>query len=238
MASRGGSNAPFHNSNYGVMADNFNTAESSSASDRQKAVEKLYLNNFNFIRELAESDPAISSDEVERITEGIAKHLPSYTGRFNDKAFRAWVTEIVVPVVGFYAIKHMSTPFVRKAIWRGLGHATAPSLYDDYPETLKELEQEVWIWTFLNMEKLQKRGTAKITTRLYRRAAFMTKAWMKQQKTRRFAVIRRVYDLPKKSQFLAERKAAELDRESEQAKREDAEREEIRNEMKKAELMA
>lgn len=220
------------------MADNFNTAESSSALDRQLAVEQLYIHNFAFIIELVQSDPRISSDEVEQITAGIAKHLANYTGRLTDTAFRAWATEIILPIVGFYAIKNLCAPFVRKAIWRGLGHATAPSLYDDYPETLKELEQEVWIWTFLNLDKLTKRGTAKITTRLYKRAAIMTKDWMKRQKTRRFAVIRRVYDLPKKSQFIAERKAAELDREAEQSKREEAEREEIREEMRKIELMA
>ncbi|MBS1799556.1 MAG: hypothetical protein JSS95_06985 [Acidobacteria bacterium] len=220
------------------MADNFNTAESSSASDRQPAVEQLFIRNYDFIQELAQSDPRINSDEVEQITSGIAKHLSDYTGHLTDTAFRAWTTEIILPIVGFYAIKHVARPFVLDAIWKGLGHSAEPSKYDDYPETVRELEQEVWLWVFLNVEKLQKRGTAKITTRLYRRAAIMTKNWMKRQKTRRFAVIRRVYDLPKKSQFLAERKAAELDRESEQAKREEDERKEIIEEMKKLELMA
>jgi len=220
------------------MADKFNTAESSSAPDRQQAVEQLFIRNYDFIRELAQSDPKITSDEIEQVTTGIAKHLPSYTGHLTDTAFQTWIAEIIVPVVGFYGIKHLCAPFVHKAIWRGLGHATAPSLYDDYPETVRELEQDVWLWAFLNLDKLTKRGTAKITTRLYRRAEIMTKDWMKRQKTRRFAVVRRVYNLPKKSKFLAERKAAELDRESEQVKREETEREEIRDEMKKAELMA
>lgn len=220
------------------MADNLNIAESPSALARQQRVEQLYIHNFDFIRELTQSDPRITSDEVEQIAAGVAKHLSSYAGRLTDKAFQAWVTEIIVPVVGFYAIKQVARPFVLDAIWKGLGHTLEPSKYDDYPETVRELEQEVWLWVFLNIKKLRKRGTAKITTRLYRRAKIMTQDWMKRQKTRRFAVIRRVYNLPKKSQFLAERKAAELDSESEQAKREDVERKEIHEEMKKAELMA
>lgn len=220
------------------MADQSNTAEFPSASDRLLTVEQLYIRNLSFIEEMAHSDPRITPDEVKHLSEGIAKHLPNYTGRITDPAFQAWVAEIILPVVGFYAIKHLCAPFVRKAIWRGLGHAGAPSLYDDYPEVLRELEQEVWLWVFLHLDSLTKPGKAKVTSRLYKRAEIMTKAWIKQQKTRRFAVIRRVYNLPKKSQFLAERKAAELDRESEHVKREEDERKEILEEMKKLELMA
>lgn len=222
------------------MADNLNSAELSSAQDRQKAVEQLYIQNFGFIRELIHSDPHISTDAENQILEGIAKHLHDFDAVLTDSAFQAWITEILVPLVGFYVIKSTCEPFVRAAIWRGLGHSAEPSKYDDYPETVRELEQEVWLWTYLNLDNLKKNRRAKITTRLYKRASIMTQDWMKRQRTRRFAVIRRVYNLPSKAKMdtLAEKLATGLDRERLELEQKQAEREEIQQEMKKMELMA
>jgi len=222
------------------MANDPNRAAVVAAPDRQQAVQNLYIRNFDFILELIHSDPGMSADAANQILDGIAKHLPDYSGPLTNVAFQKWVTEIIVPVVGFYAIRRVCQPFVRKAIWEGLGHSTEPSKYDDYPETVKELEQEVWIWAFLNQEKLTKPGKAKITTRLFARAKVMTSDWMKRQRTRRFAVIRRVYNLPGKAKIkaAAQNLAAALDREAVEGAQRRAESEEIQLEMKKLELMA
>ena len=213
-------------------------AENSSAPNRLRAVERLYTLNLTHIKELIHADPHITADAGNQIAASIVQYLPAYGGPLTDKPFQQWLTDILVPVVGFHAIRRVCEPFVRKAIWRGLGHAEEPSKFDDYPETVRELEQDVWAWTFFNLEKLQKPGTASITTRLFERAKVMTRDWMKRQRTRRAAVIRRVYNLPSKAKTkAAERLAAELDRSQRQAEQERIEREEIQCEMKKLALM-
>lgn len=203
-------------------------------------VEQLYVANYGFIRELIFSDPAMTLETEQQITEGIAANLPSYDGKLTDSEFRVWLTEVIAPVVGFYGVKRACEPFARAAIWRTLGHGTEPSKYDDYSELLKELLQELWLWVFLHQEELRKPGTARITTRVYERAAIMTKAWLKQQRTRRSAVIRHIYDLPSKSKTNddAERLAAEMDREVMESAALEAEAKEIVEEMKKVGLAA
>jgi hypothetical protein len=211
-----------------------------TADERQQTIESLFVQNYTFIRELIFSDPAMTLEGEQQITEGIAAHLPSYDGKLTDAEFRAWLTEIIVPLVGFHAIKRVCQPFVRAAIWRTLGQSAEPNRLDDYSELLKELSQDVWLWVYLYQDKLRKPGLAKITTRVYERAAIMTKAWLKKQRTRRSAVIRRVYDLPPKSKAndAAEKLALEMDREALERAERYAETKEIIEEMKKLEMVA
>src|SRR5579875_461300 len=114
-----------------------NTAELQSAK-RQAAVEQLYVRNFDYIRELIYSDPSATLEQEQQTTEGIAAHLPDYDGKLTDSEFRAWLAEIIVPLVGFHAIRRVCEPFVRKAIWTTLRHSLEPRKYDDYPETVRE----------------------------------------------------------------------------------------------------
>jgi hypothetical protein len=199
-------------------------------------VEQLYVANYGFIQELAYSDPRMTLEGEQQITASIAKYLPNYDGKLTHAEFRTWLAEIIAPVVGFHGIKRVSEPFVRSAIWRTLEHSIEPSKYDDYSELVRELEQEVWLWTYLHQDDLRKPGSAKITTRLYERAAIMTRAWLKQQRTRRGAVIRHLFDLPTKAD--AKRIAAKLDREAREKAEQDTEQKEIHLEMEKSGLLA
>lgn len=210
-----------------------------SPDERRQAVEQLYIRNYAFIEELIFSDPAMTLEAEQQITDGIAAHLPSYDDELTDAAFRAWVTEIIVPLVGFHAIRRACQPFVRKAIWKTLEHSTEPNKFDDYSETVRELEQEVWLWVYLYQGELRKPGTAKITTRVYERAAITTKDWLKKQRTRRAAVIRQIYDLPRKSKSdAAEKLAEQMDAEARQLADQHAEAKQIQHEMKKVGLAA
>jgi hypothetical protein len=215
------------------------TVANKTADERQHAIESLYVQNYRFIQELIFSDPEMTLDTEQQVTEGIAAHLPSYDGKLTDGEFRAWLTEIIVPIVGFHAIRRVCEPFARAAIWRTLGHGTEPNRLDDYSELLKELLQELWLWVYLYQTELQKPGTAKVTTRVYERAVIMTKAWLKKQRVRRAAVIRQVYDLPRKSKSdAAEKLAEQMDREATEKAAAGAEAKEIQEEMKKVGLAA
>ena len=223
------------------MADErLNDATSQVAKDRHCAVEQLYIHNLGFIQELIHSDPRITLDEQNRILEGLAAFLPEYAGRLTEASFQAWLIEILVPLVGFYGIMRVSRPYALKAIWEGLGHSLEPSKYDDYPETVRELEQELWMWVFLHVEDLKKPGTARLTTRVYERAKIMTRAWMKSQRTRRAAVIRKVYNLPSKAKTkdAADKLAAQIDSADRKQQRENTDKKEIQTEMKNLDLLA
>jgi hypothetical protein len=206
------------------------TAATEHAAERKLAIEELYVQNYPFIQELAFSDPHMTLEGEQQITEGIAKYLADYDGKLTHAEFRLWLAEIIAPVVGFHAIKRVSEPFVRSAIWRTLGHSSEPNRLDDYSELVRELEQEVWLWTYLHLDELTKPGTAKITTRLYERAVVMTRAWLKKQRGRRAATIRHIFDLPTKA--ASKRIAAELDREEREKAEQKTESKEIQDEMK------
>ena len=72
-----------------------------------------------------------------------------------------------------------------------------------------------------------KPGKAKLSTRLYARAGIITRAWLKKQRTRRAAVIRKVYNMPSKA--AAQRRAQELDAEATKRAVEEREMAGIRN---------
>ncbi len=106
------------------MADIDIAAADSLAAQRQQEIEQLYVHNYEYIRELIYSDPHTTLETQQQITEGIARHLASYDDALSDGAFRTWATEIIVPLVGFHAIRRVSERFIHAAIWRTLRHSS------------------------------------------------------------------------------------------------------------------
>jgi hypothetical protein len=116
-------------------------------------LERLYIENVGYLKELIHSDPRTSIFETEKILNSIVSHLDDYDGPLTDKAFRDWATKVLLPVLGLYGIKHAYTRPVRDAIrkvfigyeWRG-----------DIESARDDAEQDLWIWAILHLEKLLK----------------------------------------------------------------------------------
>jgi hypothetical protein len=161
----------------------------------------------------------------------LAGLLPTYCGPNTDTDLLAWAEaqERTDPGIFLLCLHADCKPFVRSAIWKTIKHVEEPSRYDDDPELVQELVQDVWVWAIENLDELMIPGTAKLTTRLYEAAYYIALAWRKKQKTRRAAVIRKVYNLPSKA--ASERMARQLDEEAIERAAEERESAEIREEM-------
>ncbi|HWZ50199.1 MAG TPA: hypothetical protein VNW54_01925 [Granulicella sp.] len=132
------------------MADDINAVDS-TASGPQRAVEELYLRNFEYIRELIHADPRMTFDEEEKIVQGIAQHLSNFDGPLTDKAFQKWATKALLPVLGFYAIKRTSKKNVRSAIRRVFAGCRDLGVT---PDLYKDAEQDTWVWSIEHLDEL------------------------------------------------------------------------------------
>ncbi len=200
-------------------------------TDRLQQVARLFADAYSQLLAIASDDPRLSLPaDPGQILDGIERQLSRYSGSLTEPVFLEWATSIILPQRSFYGLKRETERSVYAAIWRTLGHAAEPSKYDDYPELVKEIGQEVWLWVFEHIDELSEPGKASLTTRLYARAKIMTRGWLKKHRTRWNAVIRQVYGLP--SVRAAQEQARLLDK----AQVESAERQAIRVDMEAAEL--
>jgi len=152
------------------MADKHSQTAYLAATERQKAVEDLYLQNFGFINGLALNDTAMTFMDGGAIAEGIARHLIDYSDELTDGAFQAWATDIILPVLAFHEIHRSSVSYVKSAIWKILGSCTDLGVTSD---TLHEAEQNVWLWCWAHLDSLRDpKAKAKPSTRLYEVARF------------------------------------------------------------------
>lgn len=152
------------------MADELSQAVYLAATERQKAVEDLYLRNYGFISALALSDTAMTFMDGEAIAEGIARYLMDYSGELADEAFQSWAADIILPLLAFNEIHRTSARYVKSAIWKVLGSCSDLGVTAD---TLHEAEQNVWVWSWLHLDKLRDpKAKAKPSTRLYEVAKF------------------------------------------------------------------
>lgn len=141
-----------------------------AASERLKAVHKLYFDNYGFIEGLASSDRAGTFAESGAIVSGIAQHLGSYPGDLTDAAFQAWARDVILPLLAFNEIHRTCSPYVKDAIWRVLG---ACADLGDVQDMMADAEQETWAWAAQNLETLcDATAKARPKTRLYAKARF------------------------------------------------------------------
>lgn len=161
----------------------------------------------------------------------LAALLPTYNGQVTETDLMDWaeLQERTDPGVFLLCLHADCLPFVRSAIWKTIEHAQEPSKFDDDPELVRELIQDAWIWAIEHLEELMVPGSAKSSTRMYEAACYVALAWLKKQRTRRAAVIRKMYELPSKT--AAEKRALELDEQVKQKAIEARESKEIQGEM-------
>jgi hypothetical protein len=154
----------------------------------------LYQRNFGRLLACVESQQLFFED-AERLVVGLATQLDAFPGD-TDQEFIEWVSAILKPAIQrlrrFYELREKYSTVVHSAIWRTLGHTTEPNKLDDYPELVRELANEIWLYIFLNLGKLTDPGTAKLSTRLFGLARQHTRNWKKKQQGRLAAVSRRV----------------------------------------------
>lgn len=160
------------------MAASESNAAMIAASERRRAVEKLYFDNFRFIEELANSDRAGTFAEAQTVIEGIARHLTSYPDELTDAAFQSWLRDAILPLLAFNEIRRTCDPYVKEAIWRILGPCADLGVT---PDILEDAEQHVWLWAVQNLDSLcDPKAEAKPKTRLYSKAKFAALTIRKQ----------------------------------------------------------
>jgi hypothetical protein len=152
------------------MSDPNCAADLAAAPERTREVEQLFFQNYGFITELSLSDPRLTFDDVSMIVEGIAKQLRNYDGELSDRAFQNWLTDVILPVRDFYAIRRTCAPYVKAAIRRVLSSALD---FGVTTSTYREAELNTWTWCFEHLEQLRDPGAkASPQTRLYSAATF------------------------------------------------------------------
>ncbi len=153
----------------------------------------LYQRNFGRLLDSCLESGQLFIEDAERLVAGLATQLEAFPGD-TDQEFIEWVSAILTPAIHrlrqFYDMKANYSTIVYSAIWRALGNTLEPSKFDDYPETVRELSNEIWLYIFLNLDKFTNRGSAKLSTRLFAFASRHTRDWRKAQQIR-FACINR-----------------------------------------------
>lgn len=153
------------------MADSVNDAATIAAIDRRRAVEQLFLDNFDFIQEAISSDPTLRFETSDKMAQALANRLCDYRGPLTDADFRQWVADVILPAVSFATIYETCAGSVRDAIRKVF--ATCLDLGID-PSHYKDAEQATWLWTWEHLDELRDpaKSKAKTKTRLYAVAKF------------------------------------------------------------------
>jgi len=155
---------------------------------------ELYQRNIGYLQDrVLASVPPLMHEDVDRALAALSSQLREFAGSTDDE-FRQWAGKLLDPAIErlkfFYELYSSSHKLVLSAIWRALDNAVEPSLYDNYSETVQELANEVWLWAFLNIEALMRKGTAKASTRIYALARKHTWFWKRKQQNRGMAMLR------------------------------------------------
>lgn len=165
------------------------------ASDANTDRRVIFERNYGVLLDTCLESPQLFIADAERLIFGLASHLHQFTGD-TDHEFIQWAGTILYPAIDrlrrFYDLKEKYYNVVRSAIWRTLGHSAEPNKLDDYPELVRELANEVWLFIFLNLDKLTNSGSAKLSTRLFGLARRHTRNWKSKQQGRMAAVRKRL----------------------------------------------
>lgn len=166
-----------------------------STSDAKTDRQSIYERNYEALLGTSLESPQLFIADAERLIFGLASHMHKFTGA-TDHEFIQWAAAILYPAIDrlrrFYDLKEKYSTVVHSAIWRTLGHTAEPNKLDDYPELVRELANEVWLYVFLNLDTLSNAGSAKLSTRLFGLARRHTSNWRKKQQSRFAAVGRRI----------------------------------------------
>jgi hypothetical protein len=161
--------------------------------DANNGNRQIYTRNFGRLLESCVESQQLFIEDAERLVTGLASHLEAFPGD-TDQEFVEWASTILTPAIQrlrlFYDLNKQYSKIVYSSIWRALGNTLEPSKFDDYPETVRELSNEIWLYIFQNLDKFTNRGSAKLSTRLFAFAGRHTRDWCKAQQIR-FACINR-----------------------------------------------
>ena len=151
--------------------------EQPQKAERQIELEQVFQRNYAALIDSALADRSLFVADAERIVDGLAEHLPQYTGPIKDEAFREWAADAIRPAVSriaaFTRLKTETERFVLRAIWKVVN--TATDLMDDF--TVADISDRVWLWAFEHFDELVTPGEAKPSTRLYLIAYWQARAW-------------------------------------------------------------
>lgn len=153
------------------MADSVNDAATIAATDRRRAVDQLFLANFDFIQESINSDPTLRCETSDKMAQALANRLCDYRGPLTDADFRQWVADVILPAASFAAIYETCADSVRTAIRKVFATCLDLGITSEHYE---DAEQGTWLWTWQHLEELRDpaKSKAKTKTRLYAVAKF------------------------------------------------------------------
>lgn len=156
------------------MADSVNDAATIAALDRQRAVERLYISNSDFIQESITSDPTLRFETSDKMAQSLARRLPDYHGALTDAAFRQWVADVILPAVSFATIYETCADSVRTAIRKVFATCLDLGIDPSSPSHYADAEQATWLWAWEHLDELRDpaKSKAKTKTRLYAVAKF------------------------------------------------------------------
>jgi hypothetical protein len=165
---------------------------SNDASLRRSVLEQLYIGAYPDISAVASSDPRLTLDDHDTLTRAVVRLLDHFPGPDDPDALAQWaISTIVQPGLELLAtlntLRGEYRAVVLRAIWSVLFRCD--DLGVTYPDkgmgTVGEIEQEVWIRIFLDLDKwltpaYSKRiggKPAKLSTRLYEFARLQAMGW-------------------------------------------------------------
>jgi hypothetical protein len=154
------------------------TPISAISPERRKSLENLYVASYGAIRDIAASESSLLVQDIDSITDGVARYLDQYEGPAEPSVFLCWATgiahEAIEQLKWFYAAQRDHSLIVYSGIWavlRGCSDLGAT----DYEVEL--LSQTTWVKVLLDLSRWQKPGTAKLSTRLREFAHSQALGW-------------------------------------------------------------
>ena len=142
-------------------------------SGQTAQAELLAIRNYEAITDHIIANRVLNYTDAILLFEDLSKFLPTYTGELNDTDFLAWAFEVLSPGIFLHRLKKEHRLIVLKAFHTIVDGC--PDFKDD--RTFKDLEDDMWIWCFENLDSLREPGKAKLSTRLYDRARWIARAW-------------------------------------------------------------
>jgi hypothetical protein len=155
----------------------------------------IYQRNHSKLLDLCLQSHELLTQDAERIVSALATHLTHCTGE-TDEEFIQWASTILKPaierIVTFYAILNEHKTIIHAAIWDTLGHHAEPNRFDDDAALEQELFQDVCIKILDKLDGLKRPGKAKLSTRIYALTKWQVREYLKAQRTRHAAIMRRL----------------------------------------------
>lgn len=153
--------------------------------DRQKQLERLYIQSYSYILDLALADKRLLPQDGERIAQSVAAHLDSYGGPLDTESFQQWIVETVsgaVERLGFFIeLRERCRNSVRAGIWSILAKNLDLKDHTSTAFIMEQIEADTWAWAWHHLDGLMVPGTAKLSTRLQSQGRFQALTWRKSR---------------------------------------------------------